>query len=197
MQNCRPPSFSLTNTTALHHAHWLGWIAPDSNISWRWFWTSSTKGGGICQNHSLKGVSSITFIICSVEWVQPNSVGSNENTSWYSAKSWQAVAAISGGQDSNPLKSNSSNSFASHSLTVNFGAIRILGLISSPATGFPLAAWAMGCCNCPGHWGFLPEGLWVSHTVPYHHDCLLTAFPQLCVCILYGEALQQRAVSSL
>ena len=53
-----------------------------------------------------------------------------------------------------------------------------------------------GCCNCPGYQGFLPEGLWLTCTVPHHHDCLLTALPQLCVCILYGEALWQRAISS-
>ena len=28
IQKCRAPSFFLTNTTALHHALWLGWIAP-------------------------------------------------------------------------------------------------------------------------------------------------------------------------
>ena len=61
MQNCRSPSFFLTNTTALHQALWLDQIAPDSNISHRWFETSLTNGGGIHQNWSLKGVSSITF----------------------------------------------------------------------------------------------------------------------------------------
>ena len=45
MQNYRPPSFFLTNTTALHHALWLGQIGPDSSISCRWFWNSLTKGG--------------------------------------------------------------------------------------------------------------------------------------------------------
>ena len=67
MQNHKPPSFFLTNTTALHHVLWLGGIVPDSSISWRWLLTSLTKGGGICLNHSLKGVSSVTLIVCSVE----------------------------------------------------------------------------------------------------------------------------------
>ena len=71
MQKCRPPSFFLTNTTALHHTLWLGLIVPDSSISHRWLQTSSTGSRGICLNHSLKGVSSVTFIMCSVEWVQP------------------------------------------------------------------------------------------------------------------------------
>ena len=79
------PSF-LTNTTALHHALWLGHMAPESTISCRWLQTSPTKARGICLNLSLKGVSSITLIMCSVEWVQPSSLGSNEKTSWYLAR---------------------------------------------------------------------------------------------------------------
>ena len=96
MQNCRPPYFCLTNTTALHQTLWLGWIAPDSNISHRWLQTSSTNDGGIHLNHSLKGVSSITFIMCSMEGVQPNSTGSNEIMLWYLARSWQAASASLG-----------------------------------------------------------------------------------------------------
>ena len=70
--------FFITNTMALHQALWLGWMAPDSSISQRRFHTSSTKGRGICLIHSLKGVSSVTLDKCLVEWVQPNSAGSNE-----------------------------------------------------------------------------------------------------------------------
>ena len=75
-----------------------------------------------------------------------------------------------------------------------FGGMRILGLI--PLLQLGLHRWLRhwDCCNCPGHQGFLSEGLWVSHTVLYHHNCLLPSLFQLCVCILYGEALQQRAV---
>ena len=57
------PSFQ-TNTTALHHALWLGPIAPESNISHRYAQTSSTNDGGICLNHSLNGASSVTLITC-------------------------------------------------------------------------------------------------------------------------------------
>ena len=121
MQNCRPPSFFLTNTTALHQALWLGLIAPDSSISCRWFQTSSTSSRGICPNLSLKGVSSDTYFLHLVEWVQPNSMGSNENMSWYLARSWQVASASPGGQESNPLKSSSSNSFPCLCLTVNLG----------------------------------------------------------------------------
>ena len=73
MQKCKPPSFFLTSTTALHQALWLGLMAPDSSISFRWFLTSSTIGGGIHLKCSLNGVSSVTFMVCSVEWVHPSS----------------------------------------------------------------------------------------------------------------------------
>ena len=45
----------------LHHALWLGWTAPESNISCRCVWTSSTNGGGIHINHSLNGSVISTF----------------------------------------------------------------------------------------------------------------------------------------
>ena len=112
MQKCRPQSFFLTSTTALHHALWLGQITPESNISGKCIWTFSTSGDAICLNCSLNGVSSVTFITCSVECVQPSSLGSCEKTSWYSAKRDQAEAPSLGGQDSNPLRSNSSNNFS-------------------------------------------------------------------------------------
>ena len=137
MQNHRPPSFFLTSTTALHQALWLGWIAPDSSISHKWFQTSSTNGGGICLNHYLKGVSSISFIMCSIEGVQPNSTGSNEDMSWYSARRQQAASASLGTQESNPLKSNSSNSLPCLCLTVNLGVWGPWGSSSPPATRPP------------------------------------------------------------
>ena len=131
MQNCRPPSFFLTNTTTLYHTLWLGLIVPDSSISHRWFWTSSTRDRGICLTHKDKGVSSVTFIMCSVEWVQPNSMGFNENTLWYSARSQWVVLTSSGGQESYPLQSSSSNSFPCLCQTVNFRVWQSWG--SSPS----------------------------------------------------------------
>ena len=121
IQNCKPPSFFLTNTMVLHKALWLGQMEPDSSISLSWLWTSSTKGGGIHLNCSLKGVSSVTFIVSSVVWVQPNSVGSNEKTSWYSAKSQQVASANSKGHNFNPLKSNFLNSLPCLCLVVKLG----------------------------------------------------------------------------
>ena len=118
---CRLPSFFHTNTMVLHQALCLGLMVPDSNISFKWFLTSSNNGGGICLNHSLKGVSSITFMICSIEWVQPNSAGSNENTSWYLARSQWAASANSGVQESKLPRSNLSNNFPCLCLTVSLG----------------------------------------------------------------------------
>ena len=130
MQKHRPPSFIHTSTMVLHQVLWLGLMALDSNISLRWFLTSSTIGSGIHLNCSLKGVLSITFIVCSVEWVQPSSAGSNENMSWYLARSQCTASANSGAHESRPLKSSSSNSLPCLCLTVNFGVWR-LGCVSS------------------------------------------------------------------
>ena len=95
MQNCRPPSFLHTSTMALHHELWLGWIVPASNISFMCAWTSSTIGGGILQNLSLKGSSSMTLISCFTRSVQPNSPGSKEKM-WYSAsRTWVAAWFLS------------------------------------------------------------------------------------------------------
>ena len=49
-------------------------MAPDSSISFRWLLTSSTISGGICLKRSLNGVSSVTLMVCSVEWVHPSSM---------------------------------------------------------------------------------------------------------------------------
>ena len=194
MQNHRLPSFFLTNTTALHQATWLVLIAPDSNISCRWFQTSSTSGKGICLDHFLKGVSSVTFIMCSVEWVQPNSTGSNENTLWYLARNWQVASASPGGQESNWLKSSSSNSFPCLCLKDNLGVWGSWGLSPLPATGLPQLVGALGSPQLPWPLGFSFRG---SAGKPYYS--LPPQLPfyfliSLCVCVLYSEALQQRAI---
>ena len=160
MQNHRPPSFFLTSATTLHHALCLGLIVPDSRISCRWFQTSSISSGEIHLKRYLKGVSSATLIMCSVEWVQPNSVGSNENTSWYLARS-QWVASMSPRcQESNPYKSSSLNSFPCLCPDSQFQGMRVLGLIT-PLMQLSLPGWFRHqvCHYCPGHWGFLLEDL--------------------------------------
>ena len=57
--------------------------------------------------------------MCSIEWIQPNSAGSNENTLWYLTRSQWAASASPGGQTSCPLKSSSLNNFPCLCLTVN------------------------------------------------------------------------------
>ena len=124
IQKCRPLSIFQTNTTVLHHELWLGQIVPESNISHRCTWTPSTSGGGIHLNYSLNGVLLVTLITCSVTWVQTSLLGSREKTSWYSAKRNWAESASLGGQDSNPLRSNSSNNFSCLCFMVSFGIRR-------------------------------------------------------------------------
>ena len=169
-------------------------MAPASSISQKWLWTSSTKGRGICLNHSLKGVSSVTLITCLVEWVQPNSVGSNEKTSWYSAKSHWVESANSGGHNSNPLRSSSLNSFPCLCLTVNLGVWGPWGssapsgnLVSASSSGTAVAATALAT-------GVFFLRVWDFGGRPYYSsppcNCILATFPQLSVCILYSEALQ-------
>ena len=67
-------------------------------------------------------------MICSVEWVQPNSAGSSENTSWYLAKSQWAASANSRVQESKLLKSNLSNNFPCLCLTVSLEVWKLADL---------------------------------------------------------------------
>ena len=80
-QKCNEPSFFLTSTTVWHHRDWLGCIAPASSISQSEAWTSSKSGGGICLNHSLKGLLSVMQISCSTALVQPSSFPSSAKIS--------------------------------------------------------------------------------------------------------------------
>ena len=84
----------------------------------------------------------LLLFVCSVEWVQPNSTASNENMSWYSAKSQQAASSSSGAQESNPLKSNSSNNLPCLCLAVSLGVWVLWGLSPPPATGPLEVVWA-------------------------------------------------------
>ena len=195
MQKHKPPSLFLTSMTALHQALWLGLMAPDSNISLRWFLTSSTIGGGICLNRSLKGVSSVTFMVCSVEWVQPSSAGSNENMSWYSARSWQASSANSGAHESKPLRSNSSKSLPHLFLIINFGVWRSGHVLSWTCKLSGLGGSGTGSTGyCPCHRGLLSRSFGVGGVILHHHYCLLAALPQFSICILHGKTWWQGAI---
>ena len=107
-------------------------------------------------------------MICSVEWVQPKSAGSNENTSWYSARSRQAASANSRVQESRPSNSDLSNNFPCFCLTVSLGVWKSVDLpipsynpsdLGGPGTGNGAAALATGvfsrgsvgmrCCSIP------------------------------------------------
>ena len=118
MQNWRDPSFFHTSTMALHQGDWLGRIAPVSNISLRDAWTSSSKGGGICLNHSLNGSLSLRRISCSIALVHPSSSGSSTKASWYESRSSLAIAALWGVHWLKPSRFNFSNSLSCHSCTV-------------------------------------------------------------------------------
>ena len=78
IQNRRVPSFFRTRTMALHQGDLDGQIAPPSSMSCRFSRTSSSRGGAICQNRSLKGLSSINSMMCSAVSVQPISFLSSE-----------------------------------------------------------------------------------------------------------------------
>ena len=71
MQNRRPPSFLRTKTTELHQGDWDGRIASPSNIFCMCSHTSSTNGGALCRNHSLKGSVSNNSITCSAVSIHP------------------------------------------------------------------------------------------------------------------------------
>ena len=92
IQNCKLPSFfqhqyyciapsTLVGSDGTRFQHFLQ-VTPNLINQWR---------GNSSKLFLIKGVSSVIFIVCSMEWVQPNSAGSNENTSWYLAKSQCAL----------------------------------------------------------------------------------------------------------
>ena len=85
-------------------------VAPNLLNQW---WGNSSKS-------FLKG-SVISDFVCSMEWVQPNSAGSNENMSWYLARSQRAASTSSGALESRPLKSNLSNNLPCLCLPVSLG----------------------------------------------------------------------------
>ena len=78
IQNWRVPSFFRTRTMALHQGDLDGQTAPPSSMSCRFSWTSSSRGGAICWNRSIKGLSSINSMMCSAMSVQPISFLSSE-----------------------------------------------------------------------------------------------------------------------
>ena len=153
-------------------------MVPASSISCKWLQTSSTKSGGIHLNCSLKGVSSVALIICSVEWVQPNSVGSNKKALWYLAKSCWTESVNSRGHDSNPLRSSSSNSFPCLCLTVNLVVWGPWGLsapsgnlVSTGGSGTAVVATTLAT----GVFSWECGGRLYYFSPPWLHSCYLSS----------------------
>ena len=200
MQNHRPPSFFLTNTTTLHHALWLDQTAPDSSISHRWFQTSSTNSGGIYMNHSLKGVSSATFYhvfgrvgaaqFCGVQWKHIVVLGQEPVGGIYQLQRPRIQP------HSNPVHWIV---FPCLCLTVNLGVWGSWGL-STPSCNWASVGGFVHheCCYCPDHWGFLLEGLWVSHTVsllPWLPFYFLAS--ALCTCFVWWGLVAKSHLQSI
>ena len=175
MQNCRPPSFLDTNTTPLHHGLWLGLIVPTANISFMCAWTSSTIGGGILQNLSLKGSLSMTLISCFARSVQPNSPGSKEKMPWYSASRAQVAAWFLSDHPSRPDNSScwkSVSFFHSTGILVPWipwiqGTRMLVEWWTTPH--YPHLAHCI-CSYYLSNLDALGNGDWSGSQV-FHHDC--------------------------
>ena len=126
------------------HGLWLGWIVPTSNISFMWALTSSTIGGGILQNLSLKGLSSATQISCFTRLVHPNSPDSSEKTLWYLVSRAWADVQFAPGYPSSPNKSSCwrsvsflcSNIWVHQTPIISFSFSNVPGITSMGSTLF-------------------------------------------------------------
>ena len=203
MQKCRLLSFFWTSTTALHHALWLEWVVPKSNISHKCAQTSSTNGGGICLNHSLNGMSSVTLITFGWLGTAKLTGFQRKKMSWYSAKRDQAELTSSGGQDSNPLTSNFSNNFSCLCSMVSLcgwmpwassNASIITGLICGSSTSLAATTLATGtfllkpegmlcyfslwwwcsCCHCTSPQTFCTVRPWGNGSSSAHRAWVIT-----------------------
>ena len=174
MQKCRPLSFLCTNATALHHGLWLGQIVPTSNISFTCAWTSSTMGGGILWNLSLKGSSSTTLISCFARSVQPNSPGSREKISWYSANRAWTAAWFSSHHPSRPDRSSCWKTPPSSIQPTSQSAGYLTSHIASPRFQVPLP---LGHCihsYCLGDFNAFANSDQNGHQI-FHYYCNLLA----------------------
>ena len=191
MQKCRPPSFLHTNTTVLHHGLCLGWIAPASNISFMCVQTSSTMGGGILWNCSLKDLLSTTLISCFAKSGQHSSLGSNKKMSWYSANKFWRVTWLTSYHPSRPDKSSCWKS------TSFLHSINILVHWMPCTSSMPLKFWMP--VQLEAEHSQLPLG-WFntlgnsdgnSHQVFHYHHTLFTPRNHFGVCVHYTQAMRQ------
>ena len=171
---------SQYRSASLHLSFWPTLLCYTMHSDWV-VWCpilASPKGGGLHLNDSLKGVMSATLIICLVEWVQPNSAGSNEKTLWYSVKRHWADSANSRGHNSNPLRTSSSNILSCLCLMVNLGTWGLWGSSSHLATwSLPVAlAPLLQPLSWPLGFSFWEFGGRPCYSLPLQlHSCYLSS----------------------
>ena len=102
IQNLSPPSFLWTRTTALLRADLLGLMAPTLSMWSRCSFTSSRRPEGMFLGLSLKGLGSVTLVLCSTALVHPILPSSNAKISWYSTSKFRAFSLFSSVQDLRP-----------------------------------------------------------------------------------------------
>ena len=177
-------SFFQTSTTVINHALWLGWIAPESSISHRCAWTSSTNCIGIHLNCSLNGASSVTLITCLVKWVQLSLQCSKEKMSWYSARRARAK-----------ILSHSILTFQTDfptSVLQSTSVSGCLGLIQCIYHSRPhLWLWHLIGSYYPCHQNLFLQSLRVCHTVSHYASDILAAIGHFSVSVLYHQTLGQ------
>ena len=147
MQNLSPPSFFETKTTALHHVNLLYFMAPTLSMWSKCSFTSLRRIDGMFRGLSLKGLGSVTSIMCSMALVHPISPSSNAKMSWYSANKFKVYSLFSSAQDS----SSKSSSFLNRSFLVSF--------MESPVQTFLAHLW-----------------VWRAPTVPFATTVSKTSF---------------------
>ena len=159
-------SFFQTRTTVLHQGLLLGLIAPACNLSFTCVLTSSSNGGAMHLNHSLKGSSSVTLMLCLTWMAHPNSLSSREKMSWYSINNSQACSAFSLGHWSRPDKSKVAISFSLHSSTLrlDFGFLGAFRDSSVPSFRWGWGTLFAVCTQAT----FCPFLRWIGDPIVLH-----------------------------
>ena len=107
IQNLRLPSFFWTRTTALAHGLCDFQIAPISSISLMW----SLMWGGVHWKCSLKGIWSVTSILCLIRAVLPRSRSLCTNRCFHLSSNSLACFCSDSGQSQRPWRSRASNPY--------------------------------------------------------------------------------------
>ena len=138
---------TLAGSDGTRFQHFLQMI-PNLLNQYQWNWSKSFFKGSI--------ISYFYYMFHGMGTA--NSAGSNKNTSWYSARSWQAASASSGVQESKPLKPNSLNNFPCLHLTVSLGVGESQGLSALLAIPHPQGVQAQAMQLLPWPLGFSFRG---------------------------------------